>query len=283
MSDVELDAKPAYSYSCPICHKRYKRSGHLSRHIATHSTARPFPCPWCSSSYQRADVLRRHALTCLGREPLTGKAATASRRRRACDSCVRHKKACTDGLPCSNCRRNSLDCVSSHLTEPVRTMPGQAGNSLDLDDSSGSSQTIALPDADPMMPPVVPPPVLPLTLGDTLPFAYLGSSLSASDIFGCDHVNNANWINFLNLAAETLPSDLPEPNDYSFHFLDNFISRIGLVEFELPVTDPDLASTSPTALYTPSLQDNLVLKTYEILLRVKDVVTKKPRNSSVTL
>ncbi|KAL6364281.1 hypothetical protein LRP88_02200 [Fusarium phalaenopsidis] len=306
MSDGERNAKPAYS--CLICHKRYKRSGHLARHVTTHSIARPFPCSWCGSSYQRADVLRRHALTCLGREALTGKATVASRRRRACDSCVRQKKACTGGLPCSNCRRKSLECISSHLTEQVGTMPGQAGCSLDLDNSPGGSQNMALPDADPMMPPVAPPVLPPFALGDTLPFAYLGSSLSASDLFAYDHANNENWVNFLNLAADTLPPDLPEPNDYSFHFLDNFTSRTGLVEsFDCgtemerhqvvsvflqalmkptigqPVTNPDPASTSPTALHTPRLQDNMALKTYEILLRVKDIITKKPRNSSVTL
>ncbi|KAI9206577.1 uncharacterized protein BJ171DRAFT_421767, partial [Polychytrium aggregatum] len=55
-----LDRK---KYPCPTCHLSFRRSEHLSRHLLTHSGAKPFLCHICSRSFSRLDAVQRHVKT----------------------------------------------------------------------------------------------------------------------------------------------------------------------------------------------------------------------------
>lgn len=101
-------------HRCPVCFKTYKRREHLQRHRTTHTSKRPHRCILCNASFQRTDVLKRHLQTCDGvSNPLAG-------RRRACDRCVRQKKACNSAQPCVNCEKRSVECVYS-VAPPTAT------------------------------------------------------------------------------------------------------------------------------------------------------------------
>lgn len=52
-------------YECPHCSSTFKRSGHLTRHLVTHSQTKPYNCthPSCDKSFTRSDNLRRHLLS----------------------------------------------------------------------------------------------------------------------------------------------------------------------------------------------------------------------------
>ncbi|KAK3392723.1 hypothetical protein B0H63DRAFT_456453 [Podospora didyma] len=100
-------------HRCPICFKTYKRREHLQRHRNSHNKERPHRCGLCSASFQRTDVLKRHLQTC------DGPAGVSSARRRACDRCVRQKKACNSSQPCQNCERRTVVCEYSNSAPPT--------------------------------------------------------------------------------------------------------------------------------------------------------------------
>src|SRR4051812_30725511 len=91
-------------HRCPVCFKGYKRREHLQRHRSSHTSERPHRCIVCNASFQRTDVLKRHLQTC------DGTSTTSSNRRRACDRCVRQKKACNSLQPCQNCEKRAVRC-----------------------------------------------------------------------------------------------------------------------------------------------------------------------------
>ncbi|KAK4160083.1 hypothetical protein QBC43DRAFT_293281 [Cladorrhinum sp. PSN259] len=94
-------------HRCPVCFKTYKRREHLQRHRSTHTSERPHRCILCNASFQRTDVLKRHLQTC------DGVSNASAGRRRACDRCVRQKKACNSAQPCLNCEKRSVECIYS--------------------------------------------------------------------------------------------------------------------------------------------------------------------------
>jgi len=150
----------------------------------------------------------------------------------------------------------------------------------------------------------------PFSIYENPSYCVTGAYTLVSDVFGTETTNDSHWANVLDVATESLEdTTIPKPNRYSFDFLYNFTSRTGLlVSFDcatenlriqvlsailqaqtaadplVEAADPvDLATTPEAFTQTPVLQDPLVLKTYEILLGVKEVVTMRPRNSPVTL
>ncbi|KAH7151193.1 hypothetical protein DER46DRAFT_629034 [Fusarium sp. MPI-SDFR-AT-0072] len=281
-------------FTCPRCSKTYKRREHLQRHAASHSSLRPHKCSFCGQSYQRADVLKRHALACQTKVRTGEESATASSSRRACDLCVQQKKACSTGQPCEHCRRKSVQCVYSFSNGVVTESSLLAGQ----DDKQYDDET--------NLPTVV--------FGDDTLFDYLGNYTSVSDMLqGSD--NNQDWLDFINLAAghfQIIPtSPQTHLDNYTFHFLDNFTRRSGLVDsfdcgtleqrvqveashrpgegqgcltteldelVHLNGSSRDLSRLQPLDLHDP-----LIIQTHQILLDIKEVVTVKPRNSVVEL
>ena len=47
---------------CHICHKTFRDSSTLKRHLLTHSDERPFKCSQCSKSFRRKDHLQEHVI-----------------------------------------------------------------------------------------------------------------------------------------------------------------------------------------------------------------------------
>lgn len=163
------------------------------------------------------------------------------------------------------------------------------------------------------------------------PFAYLDSNATdfLLDSNNYIRVHNTSWLDFLSLTNEgqamTTTSDDDQTenqkrNSYTFHFLDNFTKKTGLVTFDcgtrlqakqvvnalglmadanasataglmphnnvvISGTDPRLALDPNFAfpLHPSPFQDPLIVMTHQILFRIREVATIKPRNSTVTL
>ncbi|KIH93307.1 hypothetical protein SPBR_04090 [Sporothrix brasiliensis 5110] len=130
-----------------------------------------------------------------------------------------------------------------------------------------------------------------------------------------NQVDNATNVHVLASSTGHVPAQKQLPISYTFYFLDNFTKKTGLVTFDcgtrrqalqvveslglgdtgvgrsagLPsrdvagVADPFL-SLQPSLSPSPApFQDPLIVKTHQILFRIREVATVKPRNSTVTL
>lgn len=309
----EAPSAPA-KYQCPVCSKRYKRREHLFRHTSSHTSERPYKCTSCDGSFQRADVLKRHVRTCNGGSSRSGA------RRRACDRCVRQKKACSSHQPCRSCSKKGVACFyssNSEAEDPVEQ--------AEIVGSSGASRetwTAGLP-----------------SLSMTMPFGITTEELEAlatsplNGLFPANAIEGTNsiWPDNCSLASGGLvlrENPLLDPGaNHSLHFLDRFTSKTGLVltfdcgtqeqreqvasALETEAFDPTPPSSMSNQssslsgmqldIISPQLLDNisdiatddciphnwlndpLSLKTHEILLLIEEVVTIKPRNSAVTL
>lgn len=319
MSDISPETSDSVQkYQCSVCFKRYKRREHLFRHFSSHTSQRPYQCTSCDGAFQRADVLKRHLRTCDGGN------SRASPRRRACDRCVRQKKACSSHQPCLSCAKRGTACW-------YPSNPGFAAQSNVPDQrkasSSGSIGSLSM---------------------DHTPLSNMAMpwGLAAEDlpIFGTSPVDtlfdpcpaqkpSPNWQDLLDLSpgshavSEASASNVDNRN--SLCFLDKFTSNTGLVMSfdcgtheqreqvaasiereilsQVPQTTqattssfdllPDFGSVIPSSSILEDtsddslkdefplnwLNDPLSLKTHEILLSIEEVVTIKPRNSSVAL
>ncbi|PMD33322.1 hypothetical protein L207DRAFT_608000, partial [Hyaloscypha variabilis F] len=107
----------------------FRRSEHLRRHLACHSSSRPFKCQACHSGFKRRDVLRKHLRGCSLRvhrevampEPLpVGKKATS------CDQCAQTKKRCDRKFPCSSCTTKHFVCTYERQTSAANQTPAIA-------------------------------------------------------------------------------------------------------------------------------------------------------------
>ncbi|KAK1752718.1 hypothetical protein QBC47DRAFT_62099 [Echria macrotheca] len=302
-------------HRCPICLKGYKRREHLQRHRSSHNAERPHRCILCSASFQRTDVLKRHLQTC------DGSSTASSGRRRACDRCVRQKKACNSLQPCQNCEKRAAQCQYSNA--PPASMPSATNDVPSLEPPIHNST-----------------PVPPFAFDD-VPFTDIDTvihqAVSAFPLLP-DQSVNGDWfgINFAQNesadagASQAAPGSSPAASDsrgYSFDFLYDFTSRTGLVSsFEcatleqrqqivasfdrayleqqerepfVPVAplfpasnpssqdagyiEPDMHAAQGLVPYSYWLHNPIVIKLQKIVLLVKNVVTVKPNNSTVTL
>jgi hypothetical protein len=153
-----------------------------------------------------------------------------------------------------------------------------------------------------------------VVFGDDTLFDYLGNYTSVSDMLqGSD--NSQDWLDFINLAAghfQVIPSS-PQTHldNYTFHFLDNFTRKSGLVDsFDCGTLEQRVhvetshrsveghvtrttelveivhlngSFMNPPRAQPLDLHDPLIIQTHRILLDIKEVVTVKPRNSVVEL
>lgn len=292
-------------YTCSVCSKTYKRREHLQRHASSHNPLRPHRCSWCNNTYQRADVLKRHSQVCQIKATANGALVGGSSRRRACDRCVRQKKACSTGQPCDGCRRKSAQCSYSAITES----PGQS--SRGGGDGSRTEDAPHWNNAEPAPTPRTQA-TSSLTSAEGIAPGHLDAYAPVYNLIEQSAASNTNWLDFFNLAVDNLPSDQPcsELESYRFSFLDNFTRRSGLADsFEcctmpqreavmLAFEQAEIQQQNPNALESESCQvqpiavglssastssDPLIIKTHQILQRIQEVVTLKPRNSCVTM
>ncbi|XP_030560853.1 zinc finger protein 358-like [Drosophila novamexicana] len=71
-SSARIIAKPKLdkkSNRCTICEKKYATNQLLRRHIATHSTERPYACTICPTSFRLVTNLKRHMRNHTGERP----------------------------------------------------------------------------------------------------------------------------------------------------------------------------------------------------------------------
>ncbi|KAJ5192745.1 hypothetical protein N7449_008887 [Penicillium cf. viridicatum] len=282
-------------YECSLCLKRYKRREHLFRHIGSHTSQRSYQCNSCDGAFQRADVLKRHLRTC------DGGASRANTRRRACDRCVRQKKACSFHQPCHSCAKMGAQCWYSTDT----------GSSSRLSQHSSTKDTPKDQDLNTQF---TDPPPPPSTSNTMTPW---GLTMEDLQNFGTSPTNtffdpasmqytSPTWPGFSTLPSEG-PATLETPISMSSFdcgthekreqvaaSLDQqILSELQQRIMSMPALGMDIPSplilennsdTSSTSdLPLDWFNDPLYLKTHEILHLVEEVVTIKPRNSSVTL
>ncbi|CAK7234542.1 hypothetical protein SEUCBS140593_008978 [Sporothrix eucalyptigena] len=158
----------------------------------------------------------------------------------------------------------------------------------------------------------IPMPSLPVVeLMHPLPFAYIDENAAEFLLDSSQtRLHNTSWLDFLNLTTDGHILARQETSDeqnqkiqpmvsYTFHFLDDFTKKTGLVTFDCGTTlqasqVTQLVASSRTSGHQadslsslppqPSpFQDPLIVKTHQILFRIREVATIKPRNSTVTL
>lgn len=213
-------------HRCPTCFKAYKRREHLQRHRASHTSERPHRCVLCNASFQRTDVLKRHLQTC------DGASTTSSSRRRACDRCVRQKKACNSTQPCQNCQKRAVECQYSNLTGLQASAPRTINNAtaddtrpeLSQPDSAdclaSSFDDVAYDDLDALIQQAVSQ--FPIADNQSVPDDWLAIDFShAGPPAGLGSVPYE--------PSGTSNSSGPDYHGYSFRFLSDFTSRTGLV------------------------------------------------------
>ena len=100
------------SFSCNFCHRSFNRKEHLTRHILSHTSARPFPCPLCGYAFSRTDALLRHVDLHAVRDSAAG--TRLQRTVVACDNCAVRKIRCNGHKPCRACQDLQIDCIFAH-------------------------------------------------------------------------------------------------------------------------------------------------------------------------
>ena len=291
-------------YRCAVCLKCYKRPEHLRRHEGSHSIERRHQCDRCASAFQRADALTRHLKTC------NGKSHAVASRRRACDQCARQKKACDSQQPCNHCRKKNVPCrYPSHTavdqsTASVEGELGTADERVPSTDFTGVDSSFFgdwslenLPAWD-------------CAVGTDPAFDF--SDMDWRDFFVFEEGD----------LSQEQPASNPGGRR-CFQFLDRFTSKTGLISsFEcgthqqrqsilvrfmasqrlaedkaqsswpsfhgeqLPLDgamNMDNSAAANTSKVGCFLPDPLQWQTQQITLLVQEVITMKPRNSTVTL
>ncbi|KAJ5124440.1 uncharacterized protein N7515_008265 [Penicillium bovifimosum] len=229
-TEESFEAPESPRYECSICSKRYKRREHLFRHTSTHTSQRPYQCTSCDGAFQRADVLKRHLRTC------DGGASRANTRRRACDRCVRQKKACSSHQPCHSCAKRGAQCWYSTETGGSSRQTPQNQKRTQQDQQT-SVETVPKQEETTctQMTPT------PATTTAMMPW---GLTMEDLQNFGTSPVDtffdpasiqypSAGWPDFSALAPEP-PATFEPPVAHdtprkSLHFLDKFTSHTGLV------------------------------------------------------
>lgn len=296
---------PGSFFICPTCSKSYKRREHLQRHSNIHLANRPYRCRICEATFARTDLLRRHSQTCRG----SLETATSSHRRRACDRCARQKKACTLGQPCQGCLSKGTPCrysttVAGYTQDEPNLIERLAEESWELfetsihrpGDPTGNTHMIAPTNSDTTL-----VQDLDLFLQGTLP--DFPTTKSGNDTL--------DWLNFLGVSSNSLSAEGNRINkgddSRQFRFLYNFTSRTGLSStfecgtvvqrqnmldalcgnqneaYTIEVVG-DAGSTVFGQTESPNswLFDPLITRIHDIVIRLKEVVMSKPRNSAIT-
>lgn len=270
----------APEHRCTVCSKAFKRRVHLKRHAESHTLGRPHRCQLCHGAFQRADILKRHLRTCSSAVPT---------KRRACDECVRQKRACDLRTPCGNCIKKQRPCrylVDPH-EESASTSVQEVGDaSSSLEEKPWTSTLGSTHSTDPEDPTWED-----ISLDDLIDF----SNTSPFDY------TDAHWQELYTIHDEL---NVIEGSDRRqrpcFDFLDAFTRNPGFLNSfdcgtqrdrqdaaridqrpELPSATPITHSLASMMDVSPMQPSALLWATHQIVLLVKEVVMVKPRNSPV--
>lgn len=224
-------------HRCNVCFKTYKRREHLQRHRSSHSSERPHRCVLCNASFQRTDVLKRHLQTC------DGTSGSTAGRRRACDRCVRQKKACSSSQPCQNCAKRGVDCQYPNTNSS--SPGGQLAPTTETGGQGGQGPDENQRDVESFHPSTDAPSFDPVGVHFDQDFDALIQEAASDFLLFVDdgHMQELShdWLGtdfkFSN-GGELDETSRPEPScgsstsdyhGYSFNFLYDFTSRSGLV------------------------------------------------------
>ncbi|KAK0732014.1 hypothetical protein B0H67DRAFT_640326 [Lasiosphaeris hirsuta] len=280
-------------HRCPVCFKGYKRCEHL--HLqgqrSSHNAERPHRCILCNASFQRTDVLKRHSQTC------DGGSAASTGRRRACDRCVRQKKACNSVQPCQICEKRAVQCQYSNANPSASAARLQTDTPAESAESAGGADDISVISDSTVS-----------SIGLTRPrdaaagieqasFSDISSLIQSTvshfpllDDQASSHDCRTGLVSSFDCAA------LEHRHQIVSSFNHAYLERqrlgpfmVGALPF-IPLDESDCTSYATTgvtggdlASWSYWLHDPTMLRPQEIVLLVKSVVTMKPNNSSVTL
>ncbi|KAL3424882.1 hypothetical protein PVAG01_04163 [Phlyctema vagabunda] len=133
-------------YQCQICQFTYSSSSHLRRHEAVHLGTRVFSCHFCDRQFQRSDAARRHSKSCALRDnrPLP-EPRQRGKKKQACETCARAKRACDRSMPCGGCQTSQTVCTYyqsqhdiSHLQQKQLEVDSAESSDKSLSDTSSS-------------------------------------------------------------------------------------------------------------------------------------------------
>ncbi|KAJ4198775.1 hypothetical protein NW767_008766 [Fusarium falciforme] len=229
------------------------------------------------------------------------RAPRGAKKRRACDRCVRRKKACSAGWPCDDCRRKLVSCTYQRRDETRKGAQGQLKPDVKGPEAGTQpKKTSAL----------VGDPTPSSSTCDTLDVNLIGNV--DFDLSPCS--DSLTWLDFLDL-DQTMPLDQPQPDQKkgSFDFLYTFTSRTGLVEsFDCGTLaqraqtvseflQDEAARQAKTALFNVEgglqsssqplclglgtsllFQDPLITVTRKIVAEIHDLSTNNVRRSAAT-
>lgn len=256
-----------HHHRCHLCHRRYKRPEHLQRHLKSHQPHRLHVCKSCQRSFSRSDALRRHLQTCTAGN---SDAVRSSTKRRACDRCVRLKRACDFNHPCQTCLARNADCAfTAQEADDLPAFHDYSHNGCASDSAQQGGYSF------------------PVALFDGVIWTDVDPDLA--------DLASTSWNDFLSLAP-TLPERTEGHNSPTLKFLDNFTKHTGLIKsFDCGTAEqrqivlecaqqkysPFTSVIDPQQLYGSFTSDPLAARCDEILALIKEVATVKPRNSAV--
>ncbi|KAL4757555.1 Zn(II)2Cys6 transcription factor domain-containing protein [Aspergillus foveolatus] len=108
------DASTSIS-TCPICLETFRRAEHLKRHTPTREDLTPSAPRTCPLTEDADDDAKRHTCHfCRAQRRLSGK------RKQACGLCTARKRACSTGLPCSECAMRKAECTYHRVRSSTR-------------------------------------------------------------------------------------------------------------------------------------------------------------------
>ncbi|XP_032363838.1 zinc finger protein 771 [Etheostoma spectabile] len=71
LNSLKHNSRCKKTFSCLECGRRFGQTGHLNRHMRTHTGERPFNCFECDKTFTVKETLKRHMVTHTGEKPFS--------------------------------------------------------------------------------------------------------------------------------------------------------------------------------------------------------------------
>lgn len=253
-----VERTPHQLFQCTQCSKSYKRPEHLQRHVAVHKGTREYRCAKCASTFQRSDVLARHAKACNGQ-----RSRRPSVNRRACDTCIKGKRACSFTPPCLNCRKRGIDCTFAVACVRQSARPDTSGA------ADGMNTSLAV------------------EIGPSASTDVSANWITMADEDLWSKLLDISWRDLIvdDLDWSMLMADT-ERERLTLRFLESFTRNTGFLDSFDCLTFEERIGAYNTYISRSTRDvpaDNLLPKSQEIITLIRETVRVKQRNSPVSL